>query len=377
MGLEEGADHGIDDGNGGDLHQQSERDAPAKPRQWLIDRVFGKSPPSESKPPCWICYVPPFITIAPDLLEQNCFCECIGKIGVIDPDESVWRKRLMRAAIFFNFAAFSLAITSCLAISQKFHILRKVQFSKGHAAVTNLTSGEPLDWLTADVDIGLQAIAYSDNLGQEVISFNEFCDYNGTGLELVILPEDCSACAEVSDSLIFTLAVSAIPYIPAMLTNVIRSYSNYDINCMKTFSTLPSAISMALGLYSFLAYRFECFFTFREGDVYFAKNLTEVPKDSEDAVGKITVSWSPGSGLICIILATALIGLDILFHLAVPSPSIARDHEKQAEYERLSTSGVTMEASPAAFVRAFINMIRGKKKTLDKESEQESREIDA
>lgn len=34
-----------------------------KYRQWLLDRIFGKSPPPESLPPCWICYVPPCISV--------------------------------------------------------------------------------------------------------------------------------------------------------------------------------------------------------------------------------------------------------------------------------------------------------------------------
>lgn len=134
----------------------------------------------------------------------------------------------MHIPAFFNVAAFALAIAACFAISTQFSILRKLPFSSGVLGLRNLRTGEQLGNVTCDV--GLQAIAYSDPLvGNLVINFEEFCDYNSTGLENFILPPDCEACEEASAGLIFTLAVSAFPFIPSFFANIIRGYYNYDV----------------------------------------------------------------------------------------------------------------------------------------------------
>jgi hypothetical protein len=388
-----------------DDSQDEENDGETKekeaPRQWLSDRIFGKSPPAESKPPCWICYVPPCVGIASGCLEQNCLCECFGKIGVVDSElPGTWRKRLLSVAAFFNVISIFLPITSCFAISTNYNILQAVPFSSGTVRVTNLTSNTSLGTITTD--IGLQAVAYSDPLSnlQQVILFDDFCNYNSTGFTArFIAPQDCSACAEVSDSLIFTLAVSAFPYIPSVITDIIRyvtsiklsglprcvtcshfsftfycgMYANYDMNCLKLFGSLGAIVGMALSMYSFLAYRFKCFFSFYEGEVYFDINGNEVPS-AQGAELRALVDWTPGNGLICIILATALMGIDIIVNLMVPTPKITRDHAMQEEHEQtvMVSSAVPTDISWKGFVDAFCGMICGGKKKHASDDEEEA-----
>lgn len=40
-----------------------EEEPPIRYSQWLFDRMFGKSPPPDSIPPSWFCYVPPCISM--------------------------------------------------------------------------------------------------------------------------------------------------------------------------------------------------------------------------------------------------------------------------------------------------------------------------
>lgn len=71
-------------------------------------------------------------------------------------------------------------------------------------------------------------------------------------------------------------------------------------------------------------------------------------------------------------------GLDIICHLLVPSPSIARDHEEQAEYERLHTSSEATEPiSCCDFITAFLNMITGKMKKEEDDDDKEEEEAAA
>jgi len=149
-------------------------------------------------------------------------------------------------------------------------------------------------------------------------------------------------------------------------------YANYDVNCLKMFGTLGAVIGMALSMYTFCAYRFVCFFSFYEGEVYFDANGTEV-SSADQAEVQVLVEWTPGNGLICIILATALMGIDIIVNLMVPTPKIAWDHGLQEEYERTVavSSAVPTDISWRGFVDAFGAMIGGGKKKSKQTSDEE------
>lgn len=278
----------------------------------------------------------------------------------------------MQASVVTNFCAAALTVAACFAISTKFEILQHLPFSTGRISLTNLRSEDESlgEVVTTVADIGLQAVAYNDVFfahDRQVYMFDDFCDYNGTGLERFILPQDCSTCSDVSASLIFSLTVSVFPFFPSMITSVIRMYSNYDINCLKFFGVFATGVSMALSMYTYLAYRHQCFFAFFEGDLYFTENLTQVANESE-ATFKATVAWLPGNALICILFATGLMCVDILLHLLLPSPTMARNHDEQEAYELVAMQdGVTQNVSFREFVHAFVDMIFGPKSNNDEE----------
>ena len=157
-----------------------------------------------------------------------------------------------------------------------------------------------------------------------------------------------------------------------MVTNLIRSYYTYDINCLKSFGFLSTLASSVLAMVTYLLYRNQCFLSFYEGDVYLNWELNvafigdQIMTEDlfEESLVVATVEWGPGSGLICILLATGLTAIDITCHSLIPSPSIARDHNLQEEYEAVHTSdgGVSEEVSVKTFVLEITAMLFGKKK---------------
>jgi len=373
---------------------QENNDDKKKYRQWLYDRMFGKAPPP--KPPSWFCYIPPCISLCPDLLEQNRVCETTGGIGkrlIRNVDDSKGlRKHIMAIGIAANLIAMLLSIVACFSISVHFNVLQKLPFSSGRIFVTDNKDllGTSLlkgifgdnssrqvrgDGIVVTADIGLRAVAYGDlpNGNQDVWGFDEFCDYNGTGLETFIMPDDCNGCADVSVGLVFTIAMSAFPYIPSMFTNVIRMYANYDINCLKSFGVFATSASLILALYTYLAYKYQCFSTFYSGDIYLDlnDNTTLLRNDADNAILIASVEWYPGNGFICILVATVFSAVDILCHLILPSPSIARNRQLQKEYElqHMNASGVTEKVSYQAFIQKYFDMICQRKSKRQDEAE--------
>ena len=147
-----------------------------------------------------------------------------------------------------------------------------------------------------------------------------------------------------------------------MLTNVIRMYYTYDINCTKTFGFLATLASSVLAMYTFLTYRYQYFFSFFEGQFYLDKDLSFHTSLANNVVVVGAVEWGPGNGLICILLATGLTAIDILCHLLLPSPSLARSHQLQDEYEqRALEAGSVGTANCLAILQELFTMISGSK----------------
>jgi len=63
------------------------------------------------------------------------------------------------------------------------------------------------------------------------------------------------------------------------------------------------------------------------------EQLQEVDPDSGDAYLIVQPRYRPGFGEICLALATLLKIVDIICNIMLPTPSITRSHEEQAEYE--------------------------------------------
>jgi hypothetical protein len=318
-----------------------ESSTPAKPaaknRQYLVDRVKGTSKYDEGRrPPCSLCWVPMPVLLCPGFLEQNPFCESVGKVGCVDHDDSKIRRRLIIFGVLANVASFFLTVFACFAITQDFDLLHTASFSRGTAFNADSSSV-----VYSYVDIGLKAVAIeslgaSDSQippGKYVYRFDEFCDLATNGLERYLPAEDCDKCNEASGSLVSTLILSMITTIPTIGTDTLRLFPNYDVNCQKFFGTILSFVSMILSLVTFLKYNQSCFATFYDGIVPFYLNGTVASEDADGPVGLVDFDWNAGKGLICMYAAAALKAVDILVLAIIPTPNITRDPVEQAEYE--------------------------------------------
>jgi hypothetical protein len=139
--------------------------------------------------------------------------------------------------------------------------------------------------------------------------------------------------------MVATLLVSVVTYLPSIFTNITRMYLNYDVNCQKNFAILTTAFSLLLSLSTVLNYKNNCFDKFYDGTVIFDENRTVVDDpDSDKAFASVDFSWTGGAGLTCLVVATVIKIVDILVHVALPSPSITRNREEQANYENTTTN---------------------------------------
>jgi hypothetical protein len=184
--------------------------------------------------------------------------------------------------------------------------------------------------------IGLRAVAFDNptTVGQQVYNFDEFCDL--TDLAGRYLNEDqCSSCSDSSAGLITTLVISLIAIFPVIFTDVLRMYSNYDLNCQKFFGSIASTFTLIMTLSTLLAYENSCFKSFYDGNVYFDTDSNALD-DENGATYLVDFDWKAGNGLICLYLATFIKLIDIIANILVPTTTITRNRKEQEEYEALS-----------------------------------------
>lgn len=324
------------------------------PRQWLIDRCDGTSKYNpESRPPCRICYVPIPVKYFPDLLEQNCCCEAMGRTGCIDPENTRVRRNLFRVAFIINVIGLLCLIVSMFAIADdRYNFLWRTEFTQVWLQLiegpTNFKD-VPVFWA-----VGLRAIAYDNELknANGMAAFGDVCamlneeqqqqqqqqtqQSMDPTLKLVTSEPDfeCNNCEEISRRIVPSLFLSMLSYIPNFSTDILRMYSNYDVNCQKFLASTFSWISLATAIYTWVNYRKGCFDSLKMEPFAINQDFERVDIDSDDVFLIVRYRWSAGLGQICLGIATFLKIIDILFNIMVRTPTITRDHLEQVEYER-------------------------------------------
>jgi hypothetical protein len=266
-------------------------------------------------------------------LEENIFCKVWGRLGLIRPENETARFWLLHLGFIANFVGFFLTLYSCLAITDSnYGILKAASFSSAVLTEPNV----PNSTLAGAVDVGLRAAALvlPNRDGPNVVNF---CDMSSETLSLYLDDGvDCGGCQDVSSGMVLSVVVSAITFIPSLSTDILRMYSNYDVNCQKGFSTLFATVTLVLSLFTLLTYNRSCFAGFYDGDVPFDAEFNAIQKDSsEEPTHVIKFDWSIGPGLICLYTGTLLKSVDLFCNLLVPSPNITRDHKEQWDYEAL------------------------------------------
>jgi len=329
------------------------------PRQWLRDRVYGKSriDPDE-KPPFRLCTVPPPVIWCPDILEQNLCCERCGRMGCIGEQHRFARRALMWTALVSNIVGLTFMFLSALAISDDFDILWNFSFTRVFLNVIKSPVGfnEP-----AMYKVGLRAIAWQsyrfDRSG--IMRFRDLCDaVDGSLADLDVVGAflyaqereasfDCDACEKTSRRIIPSLFLSMLSYIPNFTTDVLRMWTNYDVNCQKFLATTFSWVSLSTAIYTWVNYRNKCFDSLNTDPFAFDENYEPVDDiDSPDAYVVVEFDWEAGFAQICLAAAALLKIVDIACNFLIQTPTITRDFVEQEEYERSFGTPATEAGSP-------------------------------
>lgn len=313
------------------------------PRQWLLDRCSGRDKYDPlHRPPCPLCYVPVFVKWWPDILEQNLCCESCGRCGCIRGDTDTTRKRrvIMWIALVSNISGLLLMFLSAQAMADKsFDLLWRSSFTRISLTVTR----GPVDFNeVAFYKVGLRAIAFRSYQfdRQGVVPFSEFCDLNQTEHPILsawigsTVQDECDRCEKISRRIVPSLFLSMLSYIPNFLTDVLRMWSNYDVNCQKTLATTFSWVSLATALYTWINYRAKCWSSFKTDPFALNEDLEPVNIDSSDVYVVGAFDWEAGFAQVCLAGATLLKVVDIVCNFVLQTPTITRDFVEQAEYER-------------------------------------------
>jgi hypothetical protein len=202
--------------------------------------------------------------------------------------------------------------------------------------------------------VGLRAIAYNNELKNVtgMASFGDICamlsnegqsrreqrqlqnESNSTLLLMTSEPEfECNDCQQISRRIVPSLFLSMLSYIPNFTTDILRMYSNYDVNCQKFLASTFSWISLATAIYTWVNYRKGCFDSLSTQPFAVNENFERVDIDSDETYLIVTYKWRAGLGQICLAIATFLKIIDIVFNIILPTPTITRDYLEQVEYE--------------------------------------------
>lgn len=199
--------------------------------------------------------------------------------------------------------------------------------------------------------VGLRAIAFDNELKNVngLAVFGEICailnenkrqeQVQTTSLDPTLLlmtsePEfECNNCEEISRRIVPSLFLSMLSYIPNFTTDILRMYSNYDVNCQKFLASTFSWISLATAIYTWVNYRKGCFDSLSTEPFAVNEEFERVSFDSPDMYLIVNYKWKAGLGQICLGVATFLKIIDIVFNLILPTPTITRDYLEQVEYE--------------------------------------------
>ena len=328
--------------NGEQQRQQNQDDKEVRYRQYLIDRTNGNSRLADSKPPCSACMVPMPVVWFSSLIEQNCVFEKLGSFGIFDASNEKARKICIGLGLICNVLGAGLSLYVLFATSTKYSLIWASAFTKGSI---RSNAGDVLP-LYFRLRLGLKALAVEtyhmdlkEVITEEVIPFNQFCNISNAILPPDGNEETCGDCDKASSSMIFTLYVSFFMSIPSITTSILRLYPYYDCNCQKVFASFAAAISVAFAIYTFVIYQFRCFRSVSSGrTVCVSPDGVYFPQDDGPCYPDPNYYrlFSAGPGWIALAISVGFKILDMLFNMAIPTPTICRDREEQRLYEALA-----------------------------------------
>ena len=334
----------------------------------------------KNRPPHFLCYLPPCVARWPGVLEQNRFCEAVGRIGLHDvfKNQRIARRRIFAVGFTFNLLALILMVAASMAFSRDYRILNHTSFAQGVASIPNhppflVKTGETK---VATLYMGFRALTSNDGIlvNPNSVLFTTFC--RGHGLTSVsrsgggdsgeepmtqedafkeaLAPEICGSCSQSSQGFVISIVFNFIFIIKNMFSDITRMYPKYDLNCPNFAGSLMATLSVFLGLYTILAYRSRCFtsltkdlsdfgiitsdggnttLSFANSTLFLIPDHLRQNWEGYESEMNVNLEWEAGPGLWCMWIATGLKIVDAICNFIVPTPSITRDYQRREDYE--------------------------------------------
>ncbi len=304
------------------------------------------------QPPCFLCFPPPVLKLCPWLLEENWLCRILGQCGYCTEIRGL-RSKALKFSLWLNTCGFLVTVFAALALTdESYDLLSAASFSKAElqptttdptliAAFGNGGVQSAVTFPTISLHLGLQALAVDNpnasnsetSMTATMIPFDEFC--TTPGMEQLMPMEDCNFCADANLYLLVGLFVALVAYLPTCATDILRMYTNYDVNCQKVSAGLWGMLCLAGYGLVYYYYNEVCAASFYSGQVQYAAGGTVVDSPGTGVI-VVDFAWKVGTGQICLLVGFGLKAMQFVFNCCVSTPTITRDRKEQWDYERLS-----------------------------------------
>mmetsp|Transcript_96487 Transcript_96487/g.275228 ORF Transcript_96487/g.275228 Transcript_96487/m.275228 type:complete len:263 (+) Transcript_96487:1164-1952(+) len=203
------------------------------------------------------------------------------------------RHHWMFTAAGFSFMAFVLLVMSCMAVFPDVKLIKALPWGRGHDNGIHTYVG-----LTAVVQE--RDDTWAEKSGQTItfwsgIDCSSIDMYGFNATTALNTTQRCESCKAASGASIATAVVGAVTQLLQINGDIGRSTTAGDLNCAKTVGVLSGIWGLGSTLASLFIFYFNCFTT---------------------DLGTMRA----GSGFICIVVATCMKLMDIIFHSCLKTP---------------------------------------------------------
>ena len=244
--------------------------------------------------------------------EANSCCKLIGTCGLSVTDQR--RKHCMYFAALTTTIGILLSFVAVLSLNASFEVIQSTAWTSG-AIERNGTRFQ--------IYVGLQSAAVRSIRG--TISTETIIDWKTTECEDLLFSEACSSCREVALSTGTPSIVAIVTGFPQLFTNLLRSLSDQDVRCQKTFGIITGCWGFFSTLVALNAFAFSC-----------RRSLDAHPGQE----------WFIGPGLALATIACFFKIIDVTIHSLVPVPEDPPAHKRLSPYQLRSTNDPPKKQRP-------------------------------
>jgi hypothetical protein len=273
------------------------------------------------------------------------------------------RQRVFAFAFILNVAALVLTLVASLATSEKYNVLEATAFAVGTVTTESFQADGPaLQETTFKIGLRAVGIQFGTTLASSVVSHEKWCEMVGDHVDLIHHTHNCTACADVGSQLSAVIILALLFLVPSVLSNLARMQPQRDSGFQRIFGTCMAGCGCILryvneserswslvcssadtfrSLYACAKFTNSCYASLYDGEALADKNLSaQTGMTAEQAAFAIIFDWRKGPGLVCLIVATVLRGIELAVNAVMPIPTRERWEQLDSQPEPLRKSSV-------------------------------------